>query len=246
MLSLFPIGLNCDHLYCVVKRHFGESLKVEDGVTSPHASWPFRWNLSPIEAFTSNVWRHRQHLLELGLTPKLVGVHRTRIVRNVPIHSVLLVMADESIAGEINLPKVLIVRRGCSQLWRALKIHCMLKRDGTCGWLSLVTGLRPGTSSSSPCRCRRVCPGRPCFGRRWGGLRLGGWYRRLVNIFVLKATLVTSRAVPFFPAFTGFVDLLQGLVAFRRQRPLLVKKRAIVAALACSFEEIMSNSFRAW
>ena len=51
----------------------------------------------------------------------------------------------------------------------------------------------------------------------------------LVNIFMLKPTLVTSRTVPFFPEFTGFVDLLQGLVAFGRQRPLLVKKRAIVA-----------------
>ena len=122
-------------------------------------------------------------------------------------------MADGSIA-EINLPKVLIVRRCCSKLWRDLKIRCMFERNGTCGWLRLVTGLSPGTAPSTSCWGRRVCPGRSCIGRRWGGLRLGGWRGKLVNIFMLKPTLVTSRTVPFFPEFTGFVDFLQGLVTF--------------------------------
>ena len=127
MFSLLPIGFNCDHLYRVVKHHFGKCLKVEDHLTNPHASWPFRWNLSPIVALASYIGRHRQHLFELGLTLKLLGVHWTRIARNISIYSVLLVMTDESVAGEINLPKVLIKRRGCSQLWRDLKIRCMLK-----------------------------------------------------------------------------------------------------------------------
>ena len=57
-------------------------------------------------------------------------------------------MADESVAGEMNLPKVLIVRRGCSKLWRdLLKIRCMFKRNahaaGFALSLDLALGLLP-------------------------------------------------------------------------------------------------------
>ena len=61
---------------------------------------------------------------------------------------------------------------------------------------------------------------------------------------MLTPALVTSRAVPFLPEFTGFVDLLLGSVTFGGQRPFLVKKWAIAATLTCSLEEIVTNSFR--